>query len=757
MNIQDWCNANVIQYTFDKVNSVLEIDNKKYLLVEAKDVDFEKKLFDEDFNLILDSDDYDRIENIKPDFYLFQFGGKYYYSQVEKEIKLNLFKYVGDIKQEHRYEMPYIGIHSGYELCNGNRTYEDWIKKAKFLGYKCLGICEKNTLAGAYMFQKEAKKAEVEFIIGETVTVKQESGKEFDVKLYVVDKDGWKDLLNINYHINVLNIEHGKFIYEKDLLKLTKKLVCVFTENFNWDTLAKYSEKCHNVSCQFDPVIWSSDEKNKKYLLEFQEYYKNNVAILPTIICDSYYLDSEDSYIKPLLNKIGKVEFQYHSKDQFFKSKDEIFKQVRELFSNFNAFQSFFDIATGNTQAIFRMCKSFEINDKTLYLPEYEMSDKEKKKFKSNKDLFSYLIRQGFNDRISGKVEDEDIYLDRIENEFEVIEKGGFINYFLILWDVLKWCRENDILTGVGRGSAASSLISYLLYITHIDPIKYKMIFERFLNEARFKSLPDCDIDFESNRRDEVKLYIQNKYTYKNVCCIGTFNNFKIKSCIKDISRELNVDYSKANFISSLIPKIYDDGDFTDMFKCALTDDRIKEFINEYSNLIDAMQLMIFQPKAKSIHAAGVIITPKYKDTNAIYDLLPVRIEGGMLISEWNKDDIDACGFLKEDILGLTQLDKINNIMKLIKKNHNIDVDLFNIDVNDQNVFDYFKRGLTEDVFQFNSDIQKSYMIALQPESIEELNAANALNRPGPMDSNAHIDFIRRKNGEQEVEYDHLL
>lgn len=780
MEIKQYCEKNLInadsQYLED---NIIIVDEKIYVIIKPKEIEGEQKLFDEDFKLILDQLDFNTIEQYEADYFLFYFGEQwYYYSTKLADIELNIFKYIGLAKQEIVYpEYSFLGIHTGFELCNGSQMPEEWIKKAKFLCINSIATCELNTLAGSLKFQDQCDKQKIKSIIGETITVKKDN-ELYELKLYVTNDIGWQNLLNINSQINVVN---QSYVDEDFVLSHSEGLIVVICSD---KKLSKqFISKIHNanfISCffQIDLVEYQSNERDRAHLLNIQDYLKNwQKFIKPILICDTYYLDQEDHEIKVLLNKVGKVGFKYQSKDQYFKTLDEISKQFSSLHNNEINIKTdgqqcieLFEQCIESTYLISHNC-NFKIKKDEIHLPEYEMNAEQKKKFKTNKDLFYSLIADGFEKRLNDNVENTDIYYDRFATEVEIIERGHLIDYFLILWDIVKWCKDNNIEVGPGRGSAASSLVVYLLNITQLDPIRYKLIFERFLNEARIPkliekngqqvlsggSMPDIDIDFESEYRDKVKQYIQEKYTFDNVCCIGTFNNFKIKSCIKDLSREMNVDYSEANFISSLINKDYEDGSFIDLFKCSLNEPKLKTFINKNHKLVNAMRLILFQPKVKSVHAAGVIITPKYKNRKTLYDLMPVRVEDGILIAEWDKLDVDATGFLKEDILGLQQLDKINGMKKLIKKNRGIDIDLNEIDICDKNVYKYFQQGLTEDVFQFNTDVQKKYMIDLQPDTIEELTAANALNRPGPMESGAQTLFIDIKNGKKEAEYDFLL
>lgn len=746
-SLYKWCEENLIDFETIAGESFLDSNNKSFHIIEPVECDGEQKIFDEDLNLILTNYDHKCIEKFKPDYLLYEFGKEWYYTPIGKS-ELNLFKYFGKAKQTLDIDYTFLGIHSGYEICNGSRNYEDWIKKAKFFNINKLGICELNTLAGTLKFQNECKKNDIKSILGETVSIKT-SKANYELKLFAKNDIGFKNLLRINSQINVIN---DKFVTEEFVLKHTEGLICVvpcsikLTDEF----LSKIKVSYENYFYQINLVEYSSYEKDREHILTIEHYLKNyRLSIKPILLSDSYYLDKEDWKIKGVLNKIGKFGFNYQSKDQYFKPIDEIINQA----NNLGLLDTELNEAIKNTNVLADLI-DFSINTKELHLPKYEMNEDEKKLFATNEDLFFHLIEKGFNERIEGKVKDVDIYYKRFETELDIITRGKLIDYFLILWDIINYCRKEEILTGHGRGSAAGSVISYLLYITHLDPIEYKLLFERFLNEARLGSLPDIDVDFESAYRDKVKKYIQDKYGFEFVCCIGSYNLFKLKSCIKDLAREYGIsDFNLMNFITSLIKD--DDGDYIDLFKDSNLEPKLKSFINDNVELIRAIKLILFQQRSKSIHAAAVVIIPK--TSNSIFESIPVRLEDNMLISEWDKHDIESAGYLKEDILGLNQLDKLNAIIKLVKKNKEIDLPFFDIDTKDEDTYKYFQQGWNEDVFQFSTHGLKDYCIKLHPDNIEDLVAANALYRPGAMDSDAHLDYIDIKFGIKKAEYDKHL
>lgn len=278
--------------------------------------------------------------------------------------------------------------------------------------------------------------------------------------------------------------------------------------------------------------------------------------------------------------------------------------------------------------------------------------------------------------------------------------------------------------------------------------------------------LPDIDTDFEAAYRDTVKKYIEQKYGNSYFCSIGTYTNFKFKILFKDVCKMIGIPFSQANFFTSIISNDVDSTDFTDIVRYIIQEPKLKAFIKINPKILLYLELMLMSPRSNSIHASATIIIPEEINGEkvSIFDMIPVKKINddskelnGSLVSEWEGKQIEKAGFLKEDILGLLQLDKIKKTLTLIKKNRNIDIDIYNINLKDKKVFKHFHNGLNEDVFQFGTAGLKEYSSKLKPDSISDLSAANALYRPGPMESNAHMDFVEIKFGRKKVEYDPLL
>lgn len=733
---KEYLSNNKIQFEETGFKKVTIGENIYHLVIPNE----EGKIFTEDLVLITEYEDCD--------FYVFEFGGRYFYTPTgtEDDVQFNELKYIGEVENYTEIYAPFLGIHGPYEILNGSREYKDWIKKAKFLGCDTLGICEKNTLAGAMKFQMECGYNGITPIIGATYSIYNfKKDFKYDVKCYVKDGEGWNNILKINKEINAGN----KYILESDFLKLTNGLIIVFNpatlkfeDNFILDL--------NGVNYfQLDPIEYTNNKRDKDYLLNLQKYYDSVPKLKPIFITDAYYLDKEDSVIKTLLNEVSGVR-EPEAKNQYFKSVDDYFNELSPLFNKDDNFLLMFIEAIENIKVIVSEC-DFKIDIMHKHLPKYIMSKDEKKKYKNNEDLFWGAIEDGLE---SKKLqEDRDTCINRIGVEYNVISQGKLQDYFLINRDQMNFCNENEIYTGPGRGSASGSLISYCMGITKVDPFEYDLIFERFLTEERAKNkIADIDIDHSQERRDEVKVYLRGKYGEEQCCSVGTYTALKLKGAIKDISKIFGVNYATVNLITTIIDN--KDETLKDLFKLASKKAIIKNFIIKHPDVFYILPLMLNSLRTKSIHASAYIITPTDK---TLYEWMPVRIEDKdgekILVSEWEGVELEDAGFLKQDILGLLQLDKFKDQVDSIKEIKKIDIDVENIPLDDKKVFEYFSKGWAKDTFQFGTHGLSSYVKKLKPENIEDLIAAVSLYRPGAMESGFHEDYIKIKHGEEKPEY----
>lgn len=774
-------------------------DFGRFLIIASKPDEFENRnvIFDRNFELILDEDETEIAmdESQKIDYLAFQFGDRWYYSTGPEVKELTPLLYLGKEVDALEDAFPLLGVHGCYDLCNGSRDYGDWAVKAKFANVSALGIAEENTLGGALAFQNAMQSKGIKSIIGETVTVTF-ANKTYEVKLYVTNTIGWKNLLLINSQINVFN---EGFVAQEFLLEKSQGLICVFSSIAPLDSIySKYLEASfEHLYYQFDVSQWDSDERDQQQLLSIQHYLRKfySKGLGPVLILDSYYLDKQDAKIRKDLNAIGGIAFKNQSSDQHFKTPNEVLEQIESLFKDIDQLSTFLEVALTNTNQI--ASYDFKIETGKLHLPKYIMSEAEAAVYSSNEELFWTLIEKGLENRKIISRPNEDEYMERVEKEAKVIVEAKLVDYFLITWDTLNWAAEQGIKTGYGRGSAAGSLIAYLLNIVHVDPLEYDLLWERFLNEGRLYkkkkvqgyrivddkgqvfeaekreklvehigydsdkieqveieikvtgSMPDVDNDIAGERREEVKRYLEQKYGIDHVASIGTYGTFKIKGALQAMGRRLGADMAMTRYVTGAIQD--DDLSFTGLFKYAQEVPIVKQYVNEYPDLIEKLPLIFNQPFNTSTHAAGVIIVPQSE--NGIFDQLPVKKVDGLIVSEWEMGYVEQAGFLKMDLLGLKQLDKFDDILKLVKEHTGVDINLREIPLDDEEVYDLFSRGRNEDVFQFGGSGLKGYTQDLQPNTIHDLIATVALYRPGPIDTQAHMQYVARKNGKEEPTY----
>jgi DNA polymerase-3 subunit alpha len=385
--------------------------------------------------------------------------------------------------------------------------------------------------------------------------------------------------------------------------------------------------------------------------------------------------------------------------------------------------------------------------------------------------LFERLIERGFKKIVIPRIETKDIqsYRERIQFEIQTINQAHFVDYFLIIEDIVRNSRKMGIHC-IARGSVAGSLVAYALDITNIDPIPYHLLFERFLNPTRVSgerakaadALPDVDLDFERFGRSRIKKYITDKYGSDKVLSIGSYGTMGIRALIKDFSRALDYKIGQNTYDYTAINKITSAVDPTakTLEECCESSEDFAKFYEENKGWFETyIRPLIGSIRSFSRHAAGVLITP-----TPFTDWVPVRTqtiededenEGKIVISQWEDVYCERRGLLKLDILGVKQLDVFHRCIDLIKKNHDIDIVLDDIDITDKNVYKRFHAGENFGVFQFNSGLQSAYMKKMRPNNIEDLCASNALLRPGPMMEGAHDAFIDLKSGKAKPEYDH--
>lgn len=735
---------NLIKFELVTESSV-KIDVYSYQLVLPNE---DGNIFDENFVLITDFTSCDR--------YIFKFGGQWYWINkdcIEKPV-LNKAKYLGFANTGFQ-SFPFIGIHGGFEILSGSRNYDDWCKKAKFLEIDTLGICELNTLAGTLKFQNSCNRVGIKSIIGASYAIyRPESDTRYNIKLYVKDSNGWSNLLKIHTEVKVRN---PGFIFEDKFLEIVNQsdsglFLILDPKSIDFDNL--FPLNLNDFYFQFECVEYIEDERDKWYLLNLQKFVKlykvKPKHCQPILIQDAYYLDKDDFIVKQIMSKISS-SYDYAAVNQYFKSFEEQIIEFNKLFGDEDLMYDMLQVAFENLNNLCSLC-NFKIDTSERHLPKFELTPEQIAFYADKENLFWSLVNKGVDEKVDES--EIDIYLERVEEELDVILFGDVLDYFLILWDIIEWCRRNDILVGFGRGSAGGSLIAYLLGITQIDPIKFGLLFSRFLNKGRIQvTLPDIDVDFCSSRRDDVKKYMEDRFGVTQVCSVGTYTNLKIRSAIKDISKQFNVPFEEVNSVTLLLGD--DDLELHELFRLGVQYKSIRDFINKYPEVINKLSLIQGQPKAESIHACATLVLPSEKE---MYDWIPVKHilkdSNQIVVTEWEGDELADAGFLKEDILGVSELDKLYDITKNINNYFQEDiVDIYTIPLNDYDVFEYFKKGWNSDVFHFGSPGLTGYCKELKPESIEDLIAGISLFRPGAMENNFHNEYVLRKRGDREIQY----
>lgn len=734
--LEEYLSSNTIQYTSDRENYTVSFDGKTYEFFPPNDDGY---FFDEDFRWDNETTEYDG--------YVFRFGGVWYTIEKgqERDPKLNRVKWRGQ-SEVAGLSSNFLGVHGSFEFLNGTSLYSDWVKKSKFLGIERLGIVEKGTLAGALKFQNACKSVGIIPVFGLEVPVKDEKKDiSFTYKIYAQNEKGWQHLLAINKIINCDS--SGKFITPKDISEHTEDVFIVFDpKTIDYADVPILLRNKHNVFWQADTVEYAKFNRDTEYLTNFEAFYKSKMK--PVALCDAFYIEPEYYILRETVNKIGK-KVNHKSYNQYFKDEVTYMEELLSLFGDQSVGEAFYLKAQKNMDMIAESC-NFEIPTDSRHLPRYEMTKEEKEKYESNEDMFDSLIYEGLENKPE-LLEDysEDVLVERIERESDTIKFGDVVDYFLILRDIVNWCKGNDILLGGGRGSSAGCLISYLFGIVNTNALKFNLLFERFLNKGRVKvSLPDVDTDVPGEKRTLVKRYMEERFGETQVCSVGTYTTLQIKQAINDVGKIYGASVPTLRRISKMIEDVKTEEDF---IRLALRKEAIAQFVNKYPEMMNVVFLLLGQQKAASIHACAMMIFPKEK---TMYEWCPVRKVDNLVVSEWEGGEMDEAGFLKEDILGIEQLDKFTDILVLIEKNTGKKINLYtDIEYDDPEVYRYFANGWLSDIFQFSAKGLSSYTQKMKPKNMDDVIAALSLFRPGPMENGFHMDYIALKNGEKEPEY----
>lgn len=457
---------------------VINIDGQTYELFEPfKWEDQDKGIFfDEEFHWACDRTNYDN--------YIFKFGSIWYSLKKgnENNVKLEKVKWIGkaNLFSDELYIDTYLGVHGSFELMNGLELYDEWCKKAKFLGITSLGICERGILAASMKFQDACQKVGLRPIQGLEINVLNEKKDlRYTIKAFVKNKEGWSNLLRLS---EIMNVEGSSYVSEEDIEDCYDGLI------FIWDPKTiSYSNIPRNFNeiveyYQLDTVVFEKEERDKAYLDNLKKFFKSDLK--PVAMCDAYYTEKEFAPIKKKVNSLGKI-VTHESQNQYFKNYQEYFEELGSLFGDDDKFIETYDNAISNLKDISFEC-NFLIETQNRHMPVYYMTDEEALEYEDNIQMFEDLVFKGIEEHpeLLEKYSDE-IIGERLDRELKVIEDGKVVDYFLTLRDIVNWCKKENILLGSGRGSAAGSLVSYLLGLVQVNPLDYDLLFERFLTMGR--------------------------------------------------------------------------------------------------------------------------------------------------------------------------------------------------------------------------------------------------------------------------------
>jgi len=669
---------------------------------------------------------------------------------------------------EHR-PFVHLHVHSQYSILDGAATTAQIAKKAKEDGMPAAAITDHGSMYGIKEFHESCKKNKIKPVIGVEAYVARRGHLRKDEKidssgnhliLLAKNYTGYQNLLKLT------SIAHTDGMYYKP--RIDKELLEKYHEGVIVTSGCLGGEVAqHIMAGNFDKaketILWFKSVFGDDYYLEIMRHknddprlrldvWENQVKVIKIILGlakelsvkvvatnDTHFVNAEDAEAHDVLVCLSTGR-DYDDPTRMRYTRQEWFKTTQEMNDLFADIPD----ALENTLEIANKVEEFELDSKPI-MPDFPLPEG----FNSDADYLRHITLEGANSRYGDPIPER--HLERINFELDTIINMGFPGYFLIVQDFINWAKHNGVLVGPGRGSAAGSAVAYCTGITNVDPIKYDLLFERFLNPDRI-SMPDIDIDFDDDGRQLVLDYVTKKYGHDKVAHICTFGTMATKSSIKDVARVLKLDLSEANRIAKLVPEA-PKMNFEKAYKeePALVEEKKSSnpLIAQTIKLAEKLEGSVRQT---GVHACGVLI-----GRNPLDEHLPVMPTKGeeLLTTQYDGRFVEDIGLLKMDFLGLKTLSIIKEVLGNIKLSKGIDIDINHVELDDEQTFNLFSRGETTAIFQFESPGMKKHLRALQPNRFEDLVAMNALYRPGPME---YIpSFIARKHGKEEIEYDHPI
>ncbi|MFZ2154321.1 MAG: DNA polymerase III subunit alpha [Candidatus Moraniibacteriota bacterium] len=659
-------------------------------------------------------------------------------------------------------KFTHLHVHSHYSLLDGLAKIDDLIQRTKELGMDSLALTDHGVMYGIVEFFIKAKEAGIKPIIGceMYLTAGSRTSKNntvedktrYHLTLLVKNEQGYKNLMKLVSIAHLEGFYYKPRIDKESLEKYSEGLVCMsgcIQGEVPQTIVRKTYEEAKATALWYDKVFGRGN-----FYMELQHHpgqgdqkFANGGMIqisketgIPIVATgDIHYVKAEDAETQDILLCI-QMNRKVHEKDRlslmdfhlYMKSPEEMMEFFKDT-----------PIAISNTQEIVAKC-NYDIPLGETQLPYFKVPPNF-----DDKSYLRYLTKKGLVEKYGDNITDQ--HRERMEYELSIIEKMGFPSYFLIVQDFVNWAKKQGIVVGPGRGSAAGSFVSYLVGITNLDPIKYDLLFERFLNPERI-SMPDVDMDFADDRRDEVLDYVRKKYGDDHVAQIITFGTMAAKAAIRDAGRALDYPYEYCDRTAKMIPMF-------STITAALED--VPEFSAFYNSDKDAKKLIDSAKKLEgvarhaSMHACGVVITKEPVTNYSPLQKITGKEDG--VVTQYSSSTkssyVEKIGLLKMDFLGLKNLTIIQNAINIIQKTQGVKINIDHIPLDDKPTYKLLQTAHTTGVFQLESSGMKRYLKQLKPTNLEDVIAMVALYRPGPMDWIP--DFIDRKHGRKKIEYIH--
>ena len=672
--------------------------------------------------------------------------------------------------------------HTFHSVLDGLTKIHDLVDKVKELGMEAAAVTDHGTMSGILDYYKTAKKAGIKPIIGIETYVATRSrfdrdpGKDkqrFHLTVLAMNNTGFHNLMKLSTRANLEGMYYKPRI-DHDLLEELNEGLIVLSGCASGEIGVALKEDDYDRAREI--AKWYKSIFGDRYYLELQDHghpksnthwdvqakineglikLSKELDIEMVVTCDGHYLTHEYQDAHEILLCVGTGSYLSDEKRMSLKDFELHLTDPRDIIDHWG--EEFPEVIR-NTKKIADRC-DVEIELGRILIPKYPLPDGENE--------HSYLLRltyQGLLQRYNGASKEEAEKLDpdeiipklsdevreRAEMELGVMGNMGYEGYFLIVQDFINWGKSQGIVFGPGRGSAAGSIVAYALNITDLDPLKYGLLFERFLNPDRI-SMPDIDVDIQDTRRDEVIEYCAKKYGEDHVSNIATFGKMFGRMAVRDVARVLEVPYAESDRLAKLVPPPSQGRHIP--LSVSIKEDA--DLRNEYENNPTAKEVLDYAIqlegtiRSHGVHACGVVIAP---DTLANY--IPLEMaQKGVVATQFPMGEVEELGLLKMDFLGLSNLTIINNAMRIIRKAYKKEINLSELPLDDKKTYELFQRGDTTGVFQLESAGMKRYLRGLKPTTFEDIIAMVALYRPGPMQ---FIDsFIRRKHGEEEITYLH--